>query len=144
MTIQKILLPLSFLFASAVAVQWKRAQSSILQRTEYKSIYIDQFKLTYFRQLLIRGYNDSKAVQEIIRLDHSGFTEPLLTPGDYQLIDSLTNMDNQAMRLDSARSAGRVAEGAEGKRILGFSLKKMTSEWLDSLAANRYRKSDVQ
>ena len=61
----------------------------------YKSIYIDQFKLTYFRQILSKGYNNSKAIQEIISSDHSGFTEPILTEDDYKLIDSLTTVDNE-------------------------------------------------
>ncbi|WP_422854004.1 hypothetical protein, partial [Flavobacterium sp.] len=64
-------------------------------QAQYKKIYLDQFKLAYFRQLLIKSYNNSNAVQEIIGADHSGFTEPILTEGDYELIDSITTIDNK-------------------------------------------------
>ncbi|MES2332250.1 MAG: hypothetical protein V4539_21760 [Bacteroidota bacterium] len=114
------------------------------RRAMYKSIYIDQFKLVYFRQMLIKGYNNSKAIQEIIQLDHSGFTELILTMDDYKLIDSLATADNLKMQIDSARSFGRVAEGAEGKHPLGVILGKLNSKWLDSLANKRYRRSGVR
>ena len=64
-------------------------------KAQYKDIYIDQFKLTYLRKLLSKIYNNSTAVREIINIDHSGFTEPVLTEEDYKLIDSLTTIDNQ-------------------------------------------------
>jgi hypothetical protein len=89
--------------------------------------------------MLIKGYNNSKAIQEIIKLDHSGFTEPILTLDDYKLIDSLTIVDNQKMQLDSANSIGQVAEGAEGKHLLGIILAKINSKWLDSTATKRYK-----
>ncbi|MBC7587873.1 MAG: hypothetical protein H7178_05870 [Chitinophagaceae bacterium] len=94
--------------------------------------------------MLVKSYNNSKAVQEIINLDHSGFTEPILTLDDYKLIDSLTIVDNQQMQLDSANSIGRVAEGAEGKHPLGLILYKINSNWLDSLANKRYKGSGVK
>ncbi|MEP6951095.1 MAG: hypothetical protein ABI863_17535 [Ginsengibacter sp.] len=110
----------------------------------YESIYIDQFKLTYFRQLLVKGFNDSKAVQEVIQFDKSGFTEPILTIDDFRLIDSLTTLDNLKMEMDSTNTIGRVAEGAEGKHPLGFILNKLDSKWLDSLANKRYQGSGVK
>lgn len=108
----------------------------------YKSIYIDQFKLTYFRQILSKGYNNSKAIQEIISSDHSGFTEPILTEDDYKLIDSLTTIDNEKMKIDSTEG-NRRAEGAQGKRPLGFILNGLNSKWLDSIAKKRYKNSGV-
>lgn len=110
----------------------------------YKSIYIDQFKLTYFRQLLIKGYNNSKAIQEIINEDHSGFTEPILTIDDYKIIDSLTSVDNQKIKTDSINRIGRVAEGAAGNHTLGFIMDKLESKWLDSIANKRYKNSGVK
>src|SRR5689334_18318626 len=82
-------------------------------KAQYKDIYLDQFKLTYFRQLLIKSYNNSNAVREIIHADHSGFTEPILTEEDYKLIDSLTTFDNQHLIADSTEGHRR-AEGAQG------------------------------
>jgi hypothetical protein len=109
----------------------------------YKTIYIDQFKLTCFRQILIKSYNNSRAIQEIISGDHSGFAEPILTMDDYKLIDSLTAADNDKMKIDPSDGKRRT-EGAQGKRPLGFILNKLESQWLDSLANKRYETSGVE
>ncbi|MDP2037447.1 MAG: hypothetical protein Q8L04_08690 [Ignavibacteria bacterium] len=103
---------------------------------------MDQFKLTYLRQLLRKSYNNSNAVQEIIINDNSGFTEPFLTANDLHIIDSLTTLDNEYLKVDSAQGIQR-AEGANGKRPLGFIMKKLTSKWLDSLAKRRLKISGV-
>lgn len=124
--------------------QCKIIHISKSQKAMYKSIYIDQFKLTYFRELLIKSYNNSKAVQEIINQDHSGFTELILTMEDYKLIDSLTEVDNKVMQADSANSIGRVAEGAEGKHSIDFILSRHESKWLNILAHKRYRRAKIR
>jgi hypothetical protein len=111
-------------------------------KVQYKDIYLDQFKLTYFRQLLIKSYNNSNAVREIIGADHSGFTEPILTEQDYKLIDSLTSIDNHRLIADSTEGYQR-AEGAQGKRPLGYIMYKLTSKWLDSLAKRRLKVNGV-
>ena len=111
-------------------------------KAQYKEIYLDQFKLTYFRQLLKKGYNNSNAVQEIFQGDNSGFTEPILTGEDYKLIDSLTTIDNQRLVADSA-DGQRRAEGAQGKRPLGFIMDKLSSKWLDSLAKRRLKLNGI-
>lgn len=110
--------------------------------TQYKEVYLNQFKLTYFRQLLKKSYNNSNAIREIIGDDHSGFTEPILTEQDYKIIDSLTTLDNQRLIADSSKSHLR-AEGAQGKRPLGFIMDRLTSKWLDSLAKRRLKISGV-
>lgn len=105
-------------------------------RAQYKVIYIEQFKLTYFRKLMVKGYNNSTAVREIISGDHSGFTEPILTEEDYRLIDSLTTIDNLYLIADSTNGRRR-AEGSQGKRPLGYIMDKLQSKWLDSLAKKK-------
>jgi hypothetical protein len=107
-----------------------------------KEIYLDQFKLTYFQKFLIKSYNNSEAIQEIIAQDHSGFTEPVLSLKDLKLIDSLTTEDNLRLKEDSASSIGRVAEGAEGKHTFTYILDMLDSRWIDSLANERYGKLD--
>ncbi len=107
-------------------------------RREYKEIYINQFKLTYFRKLLIKSYNNSAAVKEIIGNDHSGFTEPILTMDDYNLIDSFTTIDHKHLIADSLNGYKR-AEGAQGKRSLGYIMDKLNSKWLDRLAKQRLK-----
>ncbi len=93
--------------------------------------------------MLIKSYNNSNAVREIIDNDHSGFTEPILTVEDDKLIDSLTTLDNDKMTIDSTEG-NRRAEGAEAKRSLSFILDKLSSRWLDSLADARYKASGVE
>lgn len=142
MTTDKILIYFFLLLASISGLQCKSARNSTSQKAMYKSIYIDQFKLTYFRQILRKGYNNSEAIQEILSLDNSGFTEPILTQDDYKLIDSLTTADNERMKIDSTEG-DRRAEGAQGKRPLDFTLDRLNSKWLDSIANRRYKNSGV-
>ena len=112
-------------------------------KTQYKQAYLYQFKLDYFRQFLLKSYNNSNAVWEIIRKDHSGFTEPMLTEDDYNLIDSLTSIDNQKLIADSTDGRYR-AEGAQGKRPLGYIMERLNSKWLDSLAKQRLKINGFQ
>ena len=135
----------SFILLIAISgLQCKSTNNFTSQKAIYKSIYIDQFKLAYFQQVLVKGFNNSKAAQELIDVDHSGFTEPILTIDDLELIDSLTTIDNIKMKMDSINRIGRVAEGAEGKHALGFILDKIESKWLDSLANKRYKIARVE
>ena len=103
------------LLITVTGLHCKSTNKSTSQKAICNSIYIDQFKLAYLRQVLVKGFNNSKAVQELIDLDHSGFTEPILTKDGLQLIDSLTTIDGIKMKIDSINRIGRVAEGAEGK-----------------------------
>ncbi|HRO84789.1 MAG TPA: hypothetical protein PK110_08220 [Niabella sp.] len=105
---------------------------------QMKKIYIKQFKLTYIRMLLLKGYNYSDAVKEIIGKDNSGFAEPILFEEDYHLIDSFTTIDNDKMKLDSIEGIDR-AEGAQGKRPLGYLIDIMKSKFLDSLSKSQYK-----
>ena len=68
--------------------------------------------------------------------------EPILTDEDYRIIDSLTALDNQHLIIDSIEGHRR-AEGAKGKRPLGYVMNKLTSKWLDSLAKQRLKKTGV-
>ena len=143
MTRNKIFIYALLLLASFIGLQCKSTHNSTTRKAMYKNIYIDQFKLTYFRQILIKGYNNSEAIQEIISSDHSGFTEQILTEEDYTLIDSLTTVENERLKIDSTEG-NRRAEGAQGKRPLGLILDRLNSKWLDSLANKRYKSSGVR
>ncbi|PKV63470.1 hypothetical protein [Pontibacter ramchanderi] len=113
-------------------------------KQQYKQIYIEEFKLIYFQKLLQAGFNNSEEVNSLIRFDKSGFTEPVLTMEDYQLIERLVQADQQQMRADSVAKIGRVAEGAEGKHVFSHILTKLEGKWLDSLAKKRYKLSDFR
>lgn len=114
-------------------------QKTDAKENGYKEIYINQFKLTYVRQFLLKSYNNAVQVQYLVTADKSGFTEPILPDKDYHLIDSLTNIDNQNLMIDSANSIGRMAEGAEGKHQIGYLIRKIEGKWLDSLAKERFQ-----
>jgi len=143
MTSKKIFHSIVLLTAIIGGLSCEGSHKLTSKNKQFKAIYIDQFKLTYFRQMLIKGYNNSNAIQEIIDNDHSGFTEIILTLDDYKLIDSLTKIDNIKLVADSTIGDTR-AEGAQGKRPLGFIMHKLRSKWLDSLANERYKISNVK
>ena len=144
MKINKTYTGILLLLPLATGLQCTSSHNVTAQKAMYKSIYLDQFKLTYVRKLLIKGFNNSEAIQSIIHFDRSEFTEPILTMEDLQLIDSLTTIDNLKMKMDSTNTIGRVAEGAEGKHPLAYILNRFTSKWLDSLASKRYKLSGVK
>jgi hypothetical protein len=91
---------------------------------------------------LIKSYNNSSAVREIINTDHSGFTEAILSEEDFKLIDSLTTVDNQRLIADSTEGYRR-AEGSNGKRPLGYIMDKLNNKWLDSLAKRRLKVNGI-
>lgn len=108
-------------------------------RSQFKEIYVNQFKLTYTKQLLKKSYNNSMQINSILIEDRSGFTEPILTEKDYNYIDSITTSDVNKIKIDSTQSIGRVAEGAEGKHILSFLLTRIESAELNKIIKSRYR-----
>ena len=126
----------------AITISCENVNKAELQKIEKEEIYVNQFKLTYFRLLLSKSYNNSNSVRDIISNDHSGFTEPILTEIDFKLIDSLTTIDNQRLITDSSEGHLR-AEGAQGKRPLGFIMDILTSKWLDSLSKSRMKISGL-
>jgi hypothetical protein len=138
MSSKNILIYLVLVVASFFVFACKSTGGVRSRAAMYKAIYVNEFKLIYFRQLLIKSYNNSTSVQEIIRADHSGFTEPILGEDDYNLIDSLTTIDNERMKIDSTEGNFR-AEGAQGKRPLGFILDRLNGKWLDSLSRRRLK-----
>ena len=129
------------LMLSAALPQCGTVQRAESERKQFKEVYTSEFKLTYFRKLLLAGFNNSESVKDLVRSDRSGFTEPVLSEYDHRLIDSLVYLDNQYMAHDSASSIGTVAEGGEGKHVLGYILNRLESKWLDSLATRRYKQS---
>ncbi len=134
----KVLL-LIFLF-----VQCKTMNENRNDITQFKSVYLSQFKLEYTRKLLQAGFNHSIAINNIIDFDRSGFFEPILTNQDHYLIDSMVYRDNQIMMTDSTNRIGMVSEGAEGKHILSYLIAKYESKWIDSVAKVRYKKLTIK
>jgi hypothetical protein len=132
-TLKFFILLLSVLFVQCATVK--------PERKRFKEVYINQFKLTYFRKVLLAGFNHAEEIKTLIQFDRSGFTEPILSEDDLKLIDSLVTIDNQTMIRDSTNRIGKVAEGAEGKHVLGYIMDRIESKWLDSLATRRLKQS---
>lgn len=116
----------------------KPSYEAIYQK-QMKEAYINNFKLIYFVKLFDIGFNYPQEIMEKFKKDGSGYSEPLLSEEDYQLVNRLVEIDNQKMISDSIQRIGAVAEGAQGKNVLSFSLAKYNSRWLDSLAFARYK-----
>lgn len=110
------------------------------ENRQLKEIYVREFKTTYFKSLLRKGFNNDKGYNDAVKIDNSHFAEPVLSPEDYKYIDSLTTIDNQSMITDSLQSFGRRAEGAEGKQVFYYALEKYNSKWLDSICKRRLKK----
>lgn len=107
-------------------------------KLQLKQSYIQTFKITYFKRLLVRGFNNSKAINSVVNYENDGYGEPLLSMDDYRIIDSLINIDNLTMIRDSIHRIGRVSEGAQGKRIFAYALDKFNSKKMNSLALARF------
>ena len=73
-----------------------------------KKFILNSLSLPILECLLLKGYNYSDAVKEIIGKDNSGFAEPILFEEDYHLIDSFTTIDNDKMKLDSIEGIDRA------------------------------------
>jgi len=118
-----IILLLSILFF----IQCKTMKENRREIKQFKSIYLAQFKLTYTRKLLQAGFNHSPAINSILETDPKGFTEPILSDADYQLVDSWVYI-----------------EGSEGKHVLRYLIDRYETKWLDSLAKARYKTLGVK
>lgn len=111
----------------------------VTYKKQMKEAYINDFKLIYFTKLFDVGFDYPKEIMEKFKKDGSGYSEPLLSGEDIQLINQFVKIDNQQMISDSIQRIGTVAEGAQGKNVLSFLLTKYNSKWLDRLAKTRYK-----
>jgi len=134
----KNIFSISLLLTVVVIIACRSGRLPKSSELQYENVYKEQFRLTYFRQLLLKAYNHSDAVTELLSQDHSGFAEPVLAESDYRFIDSLVSIDNEILVADSLQSFRR-AEGAGGKRPLGYIMNRIKGNWLDSLARSRMK-----
>lgn len=102
-----------------------------------KEIYVESFKMTYFKKMLLAGFRNSTEVKSILNEDHSNFSEIVLTMDDYLFIDSIVAIDQKKIIADSAYNIGIRAEGAVGKRVFNFALNRYESKWLNNVAKQR-------
>lgn len=102
-----------------------------------KESFLEEFKVTYFKKLMSEAFNKSPEIKTVLFYDKSGYSEPILSLQDMNLIDSLVKMDNQTLVKDSINRIGHTAEGSQGKHIFSYALYKIESKWMDSLAKAR-------
>ncbi len=126
------------LFSALLIISCHSAHK-VLAKKQMKESYVYAFKMAFCKQVLLFGFNKSEEIKTILIKDRSGYGEPILLATDIQLIDSLTNAANNKMVQDSTRSIGKVAEGAEGKRVFDYLFTTFHSKWLDSIADARLK-----
>lgn len=112
-------------------------QFSRSERKEMKEVYVQSFKMTYLKKMLLSGFRNSKEIKTVLNEDHSSFSEIVLTMDDYVFIDSIVAIDTETVIADSTYSIGLRAEGAAGKRVFAFALNRYQSKWLNDVAKRR-------
>ena len=113
---------------------------TVKQDRQMKEVYFQEFKTTYFKSLLKKGFNNDKGYNDAVKIDNSHFAEPILSLEDINYIDSLATVGNEFIANDSLVSYSHRAEGAEGKRVFYYALNKYKSKWLDSITKQRFKK----
>ena len=99
--------------------------------------YLYDFKMMYFKKLLLESFNRSEEIKKILISDRSGYGEPLLSIEDYKILDSFVLIDRNRLVQDSLNSIGTIGEGAQGKHVFAFAIGRYNSKMLDSLAKAR-------
>jgi hypothetical protein len=126
-----------FLLTGWVCISCNQRLYNHTQKRQMKEAYVYSFKTTYFRKMLLAGFRNSDEIKKVLTEDHSYFSENILSLEDFQFIDSVVSVDLAKMVADSAYSIGRMAEGAEGKRVFDNALKRYHSKWLTRMAKKR-------
>ncbi|MFN8274700.1 MAG: hypothetical protein U0X58_07460 [Flavobacteriaceae bacterium] len=127
------------LWCFALALLFLTSCQSLRERRELRSIYIEEFKLTYFETLLQKAFHHPE-FQKATASDRSHFSEPILTESSRALIAQYTTLHAAQIQQDSIQSIGHRAEGSQGKRVWAFALKQYKSKWLEGLARSEGEK----
>lgn len=115
---------------------------STLKQHEKKE-YKERFKTELLCECLKYGFNESKEIKKLLKEDKSlVFDEPF--DKKHGVIEELAKLTYQKIRKDSINTIGKVAEGAEGKRVFQQCLKVYNSKKIDSLAILYYKKRNDQ
>lgn len=128
----------NYLFAILFCLVFASCNNSkdVAYNKQMTQSFIYDFKIKYFKLVLKEGFNRSDAIKSVLKQDHSGYGEPILSEEDIQIMDSLVKIDGEEMRRDSV-ARKRMAEGAQGKHVMDFAVRRYQSKWLDSLAKAR-------
>lgn len=119
------------------SLSYATGQNKLTYNKQLKQSYVYDFKMTYFKKLLLLAFGNSDAIKTVVASDRSGYGEAILSADDYKYIDRLVEIDIRKMIQDSIARIGRVSEGAQGRWIFDYVLLKYQSKWLDSIANDR-------
>ncbi|NCI50395.1 hypothetical protein GWC95_10715 [Sediminibacterium roseum] len=120
-------------------VSCKPSQTNRLAERGSREVYVYSFKMTYFKKMLLSGFDNSAAIKTVVASDQSGYSEIVLSMDDFRFIDSVVAADRAKLSADSLAGIGRVAEGAGGKRVFDCALARYESKWLNDAATRRSR-----
>ncbi|OYQ46082.1 hypothetical protein [Flavobacterium aurantiibacter] len=104
---------------------------SVDKKVDYRKVYVDEFKITYFKKCLQYGFN----THEILLLnenDGSQIVEPIL--GNYSQIDSIAKNKILKEVREFQREVATRAEGANKIPVYKICLCQYESKEIDSLA----------
>lgn len=105
-----------------------------ISKDSEEAIFIDEYKLKYFKSCLKVGLDYSPEVTAFLKLDKSGYGEPVLGLL-YSSMDSLAKSRLEKVRAAKAKLPKREkAEGADGNKTISYCLCEFESKWLDSIA----------
>ena len=133
--IRTILIFLVALFSMPYSCKNNRRHTN---NNNLQDAYVYDFKIRYFKQLLLEGFNQSQAIKEVLNEDASkGLSDSQLSLQDIEIINRYAQIGNTEMVKNSMYDS-TMAEGSQGKYVFSFALEKFNSKWLDSLSKARY------
>lgn len=97
---------------------------------------VSDYKKVYFKNCLGHGFNNSKAIIEILQQDNSISSEYLQGRKNYRIIDSLAKLTAIEIKIDSIKNN---YPDSRGKRVFSKCLKGYNSKFLDSIAKTTYQ-----
>ncbi|MFD2248495.1 hypothetical protein [Pontibacter ruber] len=101
----------------------------------YESAFVEGFKTLSFCKCL--DYGNSGKLN--LSAEDASCRYPDYLYGEANIIDSLALAESRRIALDAAgRGKGQVAEGMEGKRIIGQCLEFYSGKELEAFAKSRY------
>lgn len=98
-------------------------------------VLTEDYKRVYFTKCLYYGFNNSKAIIEVLQQDNSVNSEYAQGKKNYKIIDSLAKITNEKIKKDSTVM---FQTDDRGKPVLYGCLNGYTSKWLDSIAKTTY------
>jgi hypothetical protein len=103
-----------------------------------KQIYVYNFKGSFLRSCLKKGFNNNSEINNLLKSDKSYISDFMLSEKGYKKIDSLAKYISQEIKYDSIKSIKRRAEGSVGKRVIEKCICFYESKKLDSIANQMY------